>query len=199
MTTAPERLRRFARPIVIAAVAVTLTLLLLYSRPLRSAILDPLVWLLNDIRGSLAALPQALLWGIGLLIGCFALGVSWKRVLDGLKDRPKRARWAPVRPHNALAIEELARALRRSPKRHVSRVRVVRELTVLAVRLIAQRRGVSLDEARRLLNSGEWPDDPRVRRLFAIRRAGWGGRSKQRFLDAVQHATAYLERYHQEV
>ncbi len=194
-----EKLARFARPIGISIVAVTLTLLLLYSRPVRSAILDPLVWLFNDIRRSLSALPQALLWGGGILIGCFVLLASWKRILGSLRERTEAPRRPIVRPHNALAIEELARALHRSPKRHVSRMRVVRELSILAVRLIAQKQGITLDEARSLLGAGDWPDDSRVKRLFGLRRAGRGGLPKQRFLDAVRHTLAYLERYHQEV
>lgn len=195
--TAKERLTRFAVPVGVLAIVVALTLLLLYHEPLRRSILDPVTWMISDIRRALAALPQALLWAVGLLIGCAILLAAWRRV-PGEKE-PKPPRRTTVRPHNKNAIEALARDLERSPRRHVSRVRIVRELSVLAVRLIAQREGLSLEEARKLLNSGQWPDDPLVRQFFAVRPGGGSGVSKGGFLEALTHTLAYLERYHQEV
>lgn len=194
-----EGLVRFVVSVGVSAIVVVLTLLLLYNEPLRRAILEPVTWMINDIRRSLGALPQALLWAIGLLIGSVVLVVSWKRVLSGSRSKPEHGRWSAVRPCNANAIASLARDLDRSRKRHVSRVRIVRELSILAVRLIAQREGLSLEEARSLLNSGQWPDDPRVRCFFASRRDGQGGVPKQSFLEAVAYTLAHLERYHQEV
>jgi len=183
----------------VLAIVLSLTLLLLYNAPLRRTILDPLTWMLDDIRQALAALPQALLWAIGLLIGCAVLLATWSRALGGIRERPARKRSTYVRPQNTNAIASLARDLERSPRRHVSRVRVVRELSVLAVRLIAQREGLSLDEARGLLNSGAWPDDPLVRQFFATRPGGVRGVPKHRFLEAAARTLTHLERYHQEV
>ncbi len=194
-----KRVARLAAPIGVAALVVALTLLLLYNAPLRRAILEPVTWLVNDIRGALAALPQALLWAIGLLIGGFVLVMSWKRTAGGSGSRPDHPRRTVVKPCNTSAIENLARDLGRAPKRHVSRVRIVREMSILAVRLIAQREGLPLEDARKLLNSGRWPDDPRVRRFFASRRDGERGVPKQLFLEAVAYTLAHLERYHQEV
>jgi hypothetical protein len=193
------RLVRFVVPVGVSTIVAVLTLLLLYSEPLRRAILEPVTWIVNDIQQSLSTLPQALLWTIGLLIGSFVLVVSWKRVLGGSSSRSDHRRWAVVKPSNKNAIESLARDLDRSRRRHVSRVRVVRELSILAIRLIAQREGLSLEEARNLLNSGQWPDDPRVRQFFASRRDGQRGVPKQSFLEAVAYTLAHLERYHQEV
>ncbi len=193
------RLMRFVVPVGVSAIAVILTLLLLYSEPLRRTIIEPVTWMINDIRQSLGTLPQALLWAIGLLIGSFVLIVSWKRVLGGPRSHPDHRRWTAIKPSNSNAIASLARDLDRSRKRHVSRVRIVRELSILAVRLIAQREGLSLEEARKLLNSGQWPDDPQVRRFFAARRDGQRGVPKQRFLEAVAYTLAHLKRYHQEV
>jgi hypothetical protein len=193
------RLVRFVFPVGVTAIVVALTLLLLYNEPLRRAILEPVTWMINDVRQSLSALPQALLWAIGLLIGSVVLVLSWKRVLGGSGSRSDHRRWTVVKPSNTNAIESLARDLHRSRRRHVSRVRVVRELSILAVRLIAQREGLSLEEARSLLNSGQWPDDPRVRRFFASRRDGQRGVPRHSFLEAVAYTLAHLERYHQEV
>jgi hypothetical protein len=193
------RLMRFVVPVGVSAIAVVLTLLLLYSEPLRRAILEPVTWMINDIRQSLGALPQALLWAIGLLIGSVVLVASWKRVLGGFRSKPAHRRWTPAKPHNTNAIASLARDLSRAHRRHVSRARIVRELSILAVRLIAQREGLSLEEARSLLNSGQWPDDPHVRRFFASRRDGQRGVPKRSFLEAVAYTLAHLERYHQEV
>lgn len=193
------RLVRFVVPVGVSALVVALTLLLLYNAPLRRAILEPVTWVVNDIRRALGALPQALLWAIGLLIGGVVLVMSWKRTVGGSGSRPGHPRWTVVKPCNTNAIESLARDIDRSRNRHVSRVRIVRELSILAVRLIAQREGLSLEEARKLLNSGQWPDDPRVRRFFASRRDGEKGIPKQFFLEAVAYTLAHLERYHQEV
>ena len=181
------------------AIVVSLTLLLLYNAPLRRTVLDPLTWMFNDIRRALAALPQALLWAIGLLLGCGVLLATWSRALGGTRERPAGRRAGYVRPQNTNAIASLTGDLARSPRRHVSRVRVVRELSVLAVRLIAQREGLSLDEARSLLNSGHWPDDPLIRQFFATRPGGGRGVPKHRFLEAAARTLAHLERYHQEV
>lgn len=196
--TTRNRLVRFALPVGVLAIVVALTLLLLYHAPVRRAILEPVTWMINDVRRALAPLPQALLWAVGLLIGCAVLLAAWRRFPDEAA-KPKRARWTAVRPHNTNAIETLARDLERSPRRHLSRVRIVRELSVLAVRLIARREGLSLEEARKLLNSGQWPDDPRVQELFATRPGGGPGVPKQRFLESVAHTLAHLERYQQEV
>ncbi len=196
--TSKARLIRFAVPVCVLAIVVALTLLLLYHEPLRRAILEPVTWMISDIRRSLAALPQALLWAIGLLIGCAVLLAAWRRAPDETR-KPEPPRWSAVRPHSTNAIEALARDLERSPRRHVSRLRIVRELSVLAVRLIAQREGLSLEEARKLLNSGQWPDDPRVRQFFATRPGGGRGVPKHDFLEVLAHTLAHLERYRQEV
>ena len=193
------RVLHIALPAGIGVIIVALTLLLLYSEPLRRAILEPATWLVDDVRRALATVPQALLWAIGLLIGIAVLAASWKRVLKALTVKPRLGRWSVVRPYNANAIATLTRDLDRAAKHHTSRVRIVRELAVLAIRLVAKREGVSLEEARRLLTDGRWPDDPRVRQLFASRRAGAGSVPKESFVDAIEHALAYLVRYHQEV
>ena len=195
--TTKARLIRFGVPVGVLAIVVAVTLLLLYHAPLRRSILEPATWMISDIRGALAALPQALLWAVGLLIGCAALLAAWRRVPQ--EKRPKASRWSAVRPHNTSAIEALVRDLERSPRRHVSRVRIVRELSVLAVRLIAQREGLPLEGARKLLSTGQWPDDPRARQFFAIRPGGGRGVPKEGFLEALAYTLAYLERYHQEV
>jgi hypothetical protein len=193
------RLVRFLVPIGASAAVLVLTLLLLYDEALRRAILEPVAWMINDVRQSLGALPQALLWAIVLLIGCAVLLASWRRVLGGSRSKPDRRRRTVIEPCNANAIESLARDIDRAPRRHVSRVRVVRELSILAVRLIAQKEGLPLEEARRLLRSGQWPEDPRVRRFFASRRDGKSGVPRQSFLEAATYTLAHLERYHQEV
>lgn len=198
--TDKRRLLRIAIPIGGGAMVVALTLLLLYSDPLRRAILEPVTWIVSDVHYTLTTLPQALVWAIGLLIGCAVLLVAWRRLLSGT-DRPsERTAKPPVRPRNATAVATLARDLARSPRRHISRVRVVHELTVLAVRLIAQREGLPLEEARKLVQAGRWPDDPLVRRFFADRRVG-GEKAipRQSFVEAVRITLSYLERYHQEV
>ncbi len=194
-----ERLARFLVPIAAVLVVVALTLLLLYNEPLRKAILEPITWAIHDIRSGLAALPQALLWGIGLLLGCTVILVTWRRAFRGSKKRPPRARGVTVAPHNTSAVASLARDLRRAPKRHVSRSRVVRELSILAVRLIAKREGVSLEQARKTLQSGRWPDDPEIRRFFAARRDGETAVPKTHFIEAAEATLAFLDSFHQEV
>ena len=194
-----ERFIRFAVPVAITAFVAALTLLLLYDPPLRRALLDPIVWMANDIRNGLAKLPQALLWAIALLIGCAILLVAWRRLLRGDRRAPKQRPAPMVRPHNANAVAALARDLRRARRHHVSRVRVVRELTVLAIRLIAQREGIPLEEARTRIRSGHWPDDPEIQRFFALRRDGAEAVRKHGFDDAVEATLAFLDRYHQEV
>jgi len=196
---AKTRFVRWLVPIGVASIVLTLTLLLLYDEALRRAILEPVTWMLHDVRRSLSSLPQAVLWIIVLLIGCVGLVASWRRMLIGLRSKPDRRRWAVIKPYNPNALESLARDLDRAPKRHVSRVRVVRELSILAVRLIAQKEGLPLEEARKLLHSGRWPEDPRVRRFFASRRDGKSGVPRHSFLEAAAHTLAHLERYHQEV
>jgi hypothetical protein len=190
---------RIALPIAIGATVVALTLLLLYSEPLRMAILEPATWMIDDVRRSLATVPQGLLWAIGLLIGIGVLAASWKRVLTALTAKPRISRRSIVRPYNANAIATLTRDLDRAAKHHSSRARIVRELAILAIRLIAKREGISVEEARKLVVAGRWPDDRRVKQLFASRRAGANRTPKQSFVDAVEYALAYLVRYYQEV
>lgn len=194
-----KRFPRIVVPVVVVAVVVALALLLLYHEPLRRAVLEPVTWMFNDIHYTLSTLPQALVWAVGLLIGCAILIASWRRLLAGLTVRSERARRQAVRPHNVNAVASLARDLGRSPRHHVSRVRVVRELSVLAVRLLAQREGIPLDQARKLLQSGQWPDDPLVRRFFGSRRDDARSIPKHAFVDAARTTLAFLERYHQEV
>jgi len=194
-----SRLRRFAVPAALVALVVALTLFLLYNEPLRRAILEPVTWILNDIRHALAPLPQALLWAIGLLVGCAVLLVSWRRALRCTRSRPARTRRFPVKPHNANAIATLATDLHRARKHHVSRSRIVRELAMLAERMIAKREGIGIDQARQMIHSGEWPADPEMRRFFASRRTGAAAIPKQQFLEAVETALQFLDRYYQEV
>jgi len=183
------------------AILTALTLLLLYSRPLRAAILEPAVWLLQDVRRTLAKFPQAMLWGIALLLGCAALAGSWKRVLRSVFPAAPHARRRDptVRPQNAQTVDSLARDVLRAPRHHVSRVRVTRELSDLAIRLIAKREGLSLGDAHRRLRSGDWSLDPEVRRFFAGKRAGHVDAARRPFVAAAEYVLSYLERYHQEV
>ena len=194
-----KRFVRLAVSIAAAGFVVALPLLLLYSPPLRRVLLDPIVWIANDVRNALAKLPQALLWAVGLLIGCVILLFSWRRVLRGITSRPPRPRETPVRPYNIDAVATLARDLHRARRHHVSRRRVIRELSVLAIRLLAKRRGIPLHEARALLRLGRWPDDAVVRRLFASRHGGGGAVRRHEFIDAVEATLEFLDHYHQEV
>ena len=193
-----DRVLRYALPAGVVALVAALTLLLLYNEPLRRAILDPVTWAVSDIRRSLAALPQALLWAIGLLLGCAVLLVSWRRALRDADSPPARPRPATVRPDNENTVAGLARDLRRAKRRHVSRTRVAGELSMLAERLIARRKGVPIQEARSMIQSGQWPDDPDIRRFFASRR-GESTVPKEQFIEVVETTLAFLDRYHQEV
>jgi len=197
MTSSRQSRIRSLAPIAILILAVGCTLVLLYSRPVRNAILDPILSALNEIRNTLALLPQSILWAAGIFLGTIILAIAGQRMLERPSGKRRRSAPPSVAPYNTHAVDSLSRSLARSVKRHVSRVRIVRELAVLAVRLIARKEGCSLPEARKLLNSGYWTDDPVVRRFFALRDRGKPGR--QDFSNAVEHTLKYLEQYHQEV
>jgi len=198
--TRPRRTRRWILAITTLGVALPLALLLLYSSSLRRVILEPMTWIIDDMSQALASLPQMAQWGIGLLVGVVILGVAWEKIPDdlGVRARPGRRR-VSLRPFGEHPLERLASDLTHARRRHVSRVRILRELSILAVRLIAQREAVSIDEARKLLVSGEWPEDPDIRRFFASRQAGRRTIPRAQFREAVARTVSYLEHYHQEV
>ncbi|GEM_PF-2915968 len=193
-----EKPARSILPILVLAAAAVCVFLLLFVEPIRDALLDPIARALHDMRTSLRALPQTFQWGCAILLGVVLLATSWKRTPTKPRPRWTRREPAVVKPHNRNAIESLARSLARSERRHVSRVRVIREVSILAVRLIAQREGCSLEQARKLLNSGEWTQDPLVRKFFASHRDR-GNHRKESFSHTVSHTLEYLERYYQEV
>ncbi len=194
------RRRRWALTVVGVATAMGTALVLVAYAPARRAVVEPLTWALADLRRSLAAVPEALLWGGILLIGYIVLLVSWRRLVARARPRPTAPRpTTEPHPRDRSAVAALAQDLARARRRQISRRRVVRELSVLAVRLVARHEGLPLPRARELVTSGDWPDDPRVRRLLGSRRDDRSALPRDAFLDAVRHTVTYLEHYHQEV
>jgi len=180
---------------VVLMVAITLLFLFPLRNFVRVALVEPLITAYYIARWYLHRLPQLLLWA-GLVLGTsYLLFRAYYRAFPPAKQRVAMRRIALLGSN----LDWLRQTIARARKHSFSRRQIASDLVRTAVRLIARREGLSLDEARDRFETFEWCDDCVVRDFFGYRRLHYGWRRGVDFSDKLQRTISFLERYQQGV
>jgi hypothetical protein len=186
--------------VVVAGCAVLATALAALFVPavgveLHAAILTPLIAAFYTIRAYIERLPQLMLWVIPILITSAILF----RLLFALprREKPHRHERRPQAGDGKLA--EMIRQIERSRVSRFARVRVCRQLSDSAMRLLARRHGVPIEEARRRLRNGQWEAEPSVVGFLTPHLHHRRPAAGKGFLVQLAGALTFLERYRQEI
>lgn len=170
----------------------------------RDQLIRPLLFLFQLAGLYLRAIPQFGLWAVLLLLlvlfGLYSVH-GLRLGLGGGQARPEEGQLPPA-PAGPLA--ELVERIELAGRGEYFKWRLRRELRELFVELLAWRRGLSPEEALRLIREGEWPGlaEPRLREFFQLqgserRRSFFPRRPRHRdedFEEALAAAVDYLER-----
>lgn len=148
------------------ALSVGLSLLLLLVSPVRSAILEPLLIAINDVRFAFGYLPQDIQWGLTLLTGSALVLIFY----FSRTRQPKKpsASIGKTRMPSQGPILRFAHVIERSSRSRFNREVVVLELREIAACVLAYHRGISIDDAKDLLEHEAWTDDEAVRALLSL-------------------------------
>ncbi|MEA1871271.1 MAG: hypothetical protein U9N00_03665 [Candidatus Bipolaricaulota bacterium] len=184
--------------IIGAVLMIVVTLLFLF--PLRDfvrvGLVEPLITAYYIARWYLHRLPQLLLWA-GLVLGAsYFLFRAYHQAFPLAKQRVAMRR---ITTPLGSDLQWLQQVIARARKRAFSRRLIASNLVHTAVRLIARREGLSLDEARERFETFEWCDDLVVKEFFRYRRTHYGWRRGVYFSDKLQRTISFLERYQQGV
>lgn len=156
-------------PLLVALVGAGLLLLaglltLVAGEFVRERLIRPLLVLFQLIGIYLQAVPQLGIWFFLLLllvlISIYSLR-GLRRTAKRPKEEPKEEEPPPPGP-----VGDLAKRIELGAEGEYFKWRVRRELRDFLVELLAWRRGISQEEARKLVRSGAWTDDPRIREFF---------------------------------
>ena len=184
------RLKTRAVPIVIAAVAfVVVAVAMAASGALREQVrtlfVVPIVQGFYIIRRYVDRLPQLVVWIVPLLL----VVVLPARAMFGRPSQSEHRR----RPHHDQPekgdLARLARQIHRSRLSRFARVHIARRLFEVAIRLMARRTGVSLDEARSTLRAGSWEACEGVGSFLVPQRHY--GRTQADFLARLERALSF--------
>lgn len=134
----------------------------------REQLIRPLLFLFQLAGLYLRAIPQFGLWAVLLLLlVLFGLYSVHGLRLTGAQAKPQGGQ-PPLATAGPLA--ELAERIELARRGKYFEWRLRRELRELLVELLAWRRGLSPEEALRLIRRGDWPGpaEPRLREFFRI-------------------------------
>ena len=161
---------------------------------LHKALLTPLIAAFYAVRAYIIRLPQLLLWLLPIAIVTILIVRSILSLPRS--ERRRRRERRPKAGEGKLA--ELIRQIQRTRVSRFARVRVCRRLTETAVRLLAKRRGIPIEEARRRMRAADWQADPRVIAFLVPHRHHRRPSGGKGFLMEFAGTLSFLERFHRE-
>jgi len=162
---------------------------------LHAAILTPMIAAYYTIRAYIERLPQLLLWVIPILVTSIVL-FRLLLALPRLKQQNRRDR-TPRAGDGKLA--ETIRQIQRTRMSRFARVRICRQLSDSAMRLLAKRYAVPIEEARRRLRSGDWEADPAVIGFLTPHLHHRRPTAGKGFLVQLARTLTFLEQYRQQI
>lgn len=175
---------------------LTMLFVLFLQEGFRRAVAVPLIQAYLRLRFYSSLLPQLIIWSIPVLGTAALLLASYLRTVHTLprEEVRKVTRKKEVDPLRALAVT-ISHARRRPFYRRM----IMRELGKTAVRIIAKRKGLSLPEARKRFESGDWCENLAVRALFLYARGNGGLDKVHDFERRLDEAISVLEKLEQGV
>lgn len=179
----------------VLAMALTALLIPAVGAELHAAILTPLIAAFYTVRAYIERLPQLLLWILPILVASMLL-FQLLLALPRLKQHHHRGR-PPQAGDGKLA--EMSRQIQRTRVSRFARVRVCRQLSDSAMRLLARRYCLSIEEARTLLRDGQWEADPSVISFLTPHVHHQRPSAGKGFLIQLARTLTFLERYRQEI
>ncbi|MBU1049799.1 hypothetical protein KKG90_07240 [Candidatus Bipolaricaulota bacterium] len=189
--------RRIILGLIALCCVIGFSMLLIFNDPVRRVVLDPIIEGINAIRYVLGYVPQDLEWFVSLLVVfVVVLGIFASRLPQ--RARPEHVPFNPPFPSEGPTMR-LTRILDNSTKNRFGRERVVLEMRDLAARAVAYHAGISVEEAKELLDTPTWTDDASVRDFLSLDKHRAGKNDQKRFHDQVEYALAHIERMYQEV
>jgi len=198
LTPRDEGQRRWPIRLLAVGLIVALTLLfaLFLQEGFRRVAVVPLIHAYLRVRFYFSLLPQSILWTIPALGMAMLLLAIYLRTVFTI---PREERTTPHRKQETDPLRALAITIHRARRRPFHRRIVMRKLEKLAVRIIAQREGLSLPEARMRFESGGWCDNRAVCELFLHTREYDGLNGIRDFERALDEAISVLENSEQGV
>jgi len=136
---------------------VVIALAVLFKDTVRRILVEPVMYLAWLLRLGFESLPQVFLWIALALIGLLVAGTS----LIGIVQRPPRA--ASIERNFADPVETLARWIDHAARGYYFKWRLAQHLSALGLEALAQRRHISVEEARRQLEAGQLDVPPDIR------------------------------------
>jgi len=186
--------------IVLGAIALfaiaTLLLMVFYADMLHERVWIPLIRGAYVAKHYLDHLHGLVLWLIPLGLFSIPLIRALVRVLSQQETvpRPSLDDW-PIVPQ-AGELEELSQQLHRARRSRFARARIARNLKEISVRMIAGREGLSVEDARHLLERGYWSEHREVHALLMPRRHYADRQTEASFEHALEQALDHLEAYY---
>ncbi len=197
-TPRDKRQRRWTIGLLAAGLVGFLTMLfiLFLQEWFRRAVAVPVVQAYWRIRFFLSLLPQYLVWLVpALVMGAIILA----RLPRTLPPLPQGRARRTGRRRETDPLLSLAATISHARRRPFYRRTIVRELGKTAVRIIARREGLSLPEARKRFESGDWCENRAVRDLFLYARGNGGMDKVYDFERRLDEAISVLEKLEQGV
>ena len=180
----------------VTALAIALAALFIPSvrAELHEAILTPLIAAFFTVRAYILRLPQLLLWVVPVLVVAL-LVVRSLFVMPRFTRHRRRERLAQAGEGK---LAEMIRRIQRTRVSRFARVRICRQLSDTAMRLLARRHGIPLEEARRRMRQGDWEADREIIGFLTPHRHHGRPTAGKGFLVQLAGTLAFLERFHRE-
>ncbi len=179
----------------VLATALAALLIPAVGAELHAAILTPIIAAFYTVRAYIERLPQLLLWVIPIA----ATAIVLFRLLFALPRTARRSR-ADRRPRAGDGrLAEMIRQIQRTRVSRFARVRVCRQLSDSAVRLLARRNGIPIPDARTQLRANAWDAEIEVKRFLTPHLHHRRPSAGKGFLVDLHRTVTFLERYRQEI
>ena len=177
---------------------LTILFSLLIQGKLYDALVRPTIRYYYVLRFYVSCLPQGLIWGgvIGTL--SLVLFIFYRRMARALASSPPPST-APASVPTGNPLRDLEVAIRHAHRFPLYQQIVTNELRRIVIRIIAQRDGISLGEARRRFKSGKWCKNEQVREFLADKRVLTKLRPMPNFERKLNDVITYLEHLEQGV